>query len=181
MHNKNVFANDAVICTNELFCDPAIDLTEPEQPEDENAPRIPTVLEMLDTYRKTRDINDLRFKPGVKPVLFKVRQLKTTFTSVIGDMNFELQRIKTFCAACYEVTLADGTPMKPKAPSKPIVLGGHNMPQEDEWVDRVRKKFGISSIIEVAEVVFQEARLPEDSKAAFLCLAGLPRELSQTR
>lgn len=176
-----------VVATNDHFCDPAIDLVDPNPPEEvefdgsEDTADQPVVLpyaqRVIVHYRKTREVKDLPVKTGLKLTLFRIRQLKTKFTPAVDGMSFEAQLLYAFCAACFEVKLPDGTSLKPRRAKEVIVIGGHTMPDEEHWVELVRKRFGIATILEVGSVAFQKARLPEDAKGAFLCAVGLPPEV----
>ena len=175
------------IATNDDFCDPAIDFDDPSSvdaqafnPEDtEETVTVSYAEKILKTYRASRELKDLPIKKEAKPTIFKLKQLKTKFTVAVDGMSFENQLCLSFVAACFEIVPPDGAPLKPKKPLKPVVIGGHNLPDEDDWIETVRKKYGIATILEMGAVAYQKARLPEDAKSGFLSVVGLPRVLSK--
>lgn len=183
-----------VVCTNMMFFDPAIDTTEPEptpdtttdEPPDPSAapePTAPDVLRgraMVEHYRATRKLSDLRFKPDCAPTLFKMKRLKPQFTTSLESMNYEEAQLLVVRASCHEVILPTGQSIKAEWSKKPEVHRGHNL-CEESWIEELTKRFGISTVLELGPIAFQKARLPEDSKAGFLCQVGLPAEPFEKR
>jgi hypothetical protein len=171
-----------VVCTNMMFFDPAIDTTEPlpstEEPPDENAPLFG--MAMVERYRTTRMLSDLRFRPDVAPTLFRMKRLTPQFTSSTEGMGYEEQQLLTVRAACTQIILPTGQLMEATWPRKPEIQRGQNLCDES-WIQRIVDEFGISTVLEIGPIAFQKARMRKGARGPFLCQVGLPQEPFQTR
>lgn len=167
-----------VVCTNLMFFDPAIDTSEPELSTKEPAPDDNSPLfgvAMIEKYRTTRMLSDLRFKPNASPTLFRMKRLTPQFTASTEGMGYEDQQMLTMRAACTQVILPDGQLMEATWPRRPETQRGQSLCDES-WIQRIVDEFGISTVLEIGPIAFQKARMRRDARGPFLCQVGLPQE-----
>lgn len=168
-----------VVATNMMFFDPAIDVSEPPNTEeppvtpDPNAPLFGR--DMIERYRATRMLSDLRFKPDVSPTLFRMKRITPQFTASTEGMGYEEAQLLTLRATCTQVILPSGQLMEATWPRKPDMQRGQSLCDES-WIQKFVDEFGISTVLEIAPVAFQKARMRKDARGPFLCQVGLPAE-----
>lgn len=155
-----------VYATNTVFCDPAIDTSDPDDAD------LPSAAQRMEAYRKTRDASGLVMRPDQRPTVFVCKPLSASLVAKVLDGRTLLAaHLAAFVYGCHEIRLPDGTPVKPA--KLVTVSGGTSVPaNEDAWIDTVARRFGLESIYEIGSVIYERARLPEGARGPFFYRAG---------
>jgi hypothetical protein len=132
-------------------------------------PAIDETTSDLKTYAKTRNPAALKFKPGQRPVLFKLRELSATFVGEeLDGLEWNKRALLAFRAACHAITLADGKALAPVAKDVEEHAAHGVRVAGKEWVERVAKKIGMKSVYEAGSVAIRRAHLAEDEMGPFV-------------
>lgn len=162
----NPLAPLEVYATNTVFCDPAIDTSDPDDED------LPSAAARMETYRKTRDASGLVMKSDQRPTVFVCKPLSASLVAKILDGRTLLAaHLAAFIYGCHEIRLPDGTPIKPVKVKQ--IEGGPGVPTDENlWIDTVSRKFGLETIYEIGSVIYERARLPEGARGPFFYRAG---------
>lgn len=142
-----------VVCFNEAFSDPAFALAPSE----------------IQEYVRDRDLERImpRLKEGAKPTLFRVTRLPASVLPGWDGMGVAMVYARAFSLACHFIQPADGPAMEPDR--QKMVPQGKGLTQaDDEWFDRVARKYGVLTCYEVGRVAYHLARLPESARGPFV-------------
>lgn len=162
----NPLAPLEVFATNATFCDPAIDTSEPDDPD------LPSAAARMEAYRKTRDPSALVMKPDQRPTAFVCKPLAASLVAKVLDGRTLLSAyLAAFVYGCHEIRMPDGEPIKP-AKLVQIASGPSVPTNEDLWIDTVARRFGLETIYEIGSVIYERARLPEGARGPFFYRAG---------
>lgn len=155
-----------ILATNEMFTDPAIDMSDPDDPSVG-----PSAEDRLAEYRRTRDMSALALKPDVAPTVFVCKRLQPVLAARALDTVTQAHaRLNAFIFGCHEIRTPDVV-MKPKKLAA-SAFGASTPADENEWVNAVAARFGLSTIHEIGQVIYERARLPEAAKGPFSYRAG---------
>lgn len=137
-----------VVRANQLTSDPAIDWTATDAEE----------------YRKTRDLELLKPKGSEQPVKFCLRRMPASFVlQALENISTGEKTLVSIRAALFRIELPGGTVLTPKKTTKQL---GCEVADE-EWPNELSRKFGISTLYEMASVAINFAGLPEDQRGPF--------------
>lgn len=130
-------------------CDPAVDWS----------------ATSAEDYRRTRDLASVKLLGDAKPTHFHLRRMTARF--VLGALEGAAIGERTMLAlraALFRVDLPTGTTVKPGKTSKSYGLDL----ADEEWVDEVVRRWGMTTAFEMASVAIRLASLPEDERGPFV-------------
>jgi hypothetical protein len=149
---QDPFSPFEIVCFNEMWSDPAFALSPAE----------------VEAYRKTRDLAAIlpKLKEGARPTLFRLERLPASVLPAWEGLGVAMAYARAFSLACHWVVPADGPAMEPDRAK--VVPQDKGLAQaDDEWFDRVAKKYGIATCYEIGRVAYHLARLPEGARGPF--------------
>jgi hypothetical protein len=122
----------------------------------------------LEAYAKTRDIKYLTFIDGQKPVIFKVAQPASAYVVQVLDKLSGTSRLASAFLACvHEVVLPDDQRLLPQKEHMQKSIAGGMMLAHDKWLDQIRAKFGMKTILEMGKVACDLGDMSDEELAGF--------------
>lgn len=156
-----------LLATNEMFCDPAIDMSDPDSPESG-----PSAEDRLSEYRRTREMAALVMRSDATPTVFVCKRLQPVLAArALDTVSTAHARINAFVFGCHEIRLPSGEIMKPRKLNA-SAYGASAPVDEAEWINAVATRFGLATVHEIGQVIYERARLPEAAKGPFSYRAG---------
>jgi len=140
-----------VLATNEMFRDPALaDVSDAE----------------LEQYRTDRDLEALAPRLQGEPTLFEIRRLPPVAAMSLDGLPAVSRWFAAFGLACQRVACAGGEVME--ADPRKLKPSSHGTKiADDEWFNKVSRRFGIATCYEMGRVAHEWARLPEKDRGPF--------------
>lgn len=118
----------------------------------------------LQKYQETRDLELLKPKGDSKPTKFYIRRLPATFVlQALEGASVGEKTVLALRAALFRVELPTGAELKPSKTTKQLACEV----ADEEWVNDLSRKFGLSTLYELAAVAIRLASLPEDQRGPF--------------
>lgn len=165
---KDPFGPIYAVACNGMFFDPAIDVDNPEM-------MTPSEAAMVAEYIKTRDLNVLRFKDGVKPNLFRIARLPRRSAEYMRSLpNRRSAALMAFAYSVHYVLCSDNTEVKLQNSELTSLPDKAVAPKDEEaWYARVGDVFGNDTLVEMGEVAMQLSALPRAARGPFFSSVGL--------
>lgn len=128
----------------------------------------------LDEYRRTRDESLLKFHDGMQPVWFELRPLPASYAYEALDnpaIQGRLRDVVACRAGLTRVLLPNGDVLAPDPKQTVQTMFDFDLAGE-EWIDRLVRKFGGHTPVEMGRIAHERAMLPEEARGPFSCPAG---------